>query len=150
MSDQNSSIREQVRSMEQAEFSNQHTKKALEAIAEQVGVEDLSGTKADIVARIYEQFPAPDPSLRENSTIDSPVAFVWQETERLFREAETNEQPKPRRKDVVQHLRDQGVAYHTARTQYQAWYQATDGGVKKLGAIEGLPKKVAEALAAQK
>lgn len=56
---------------------------------------------------------------RGSSTVDGPVARVWEI-------AENNR--NARRKDVVQMAVNAGVAYYTARTQYQAWYTATKGG----------------------
>lgn len=53
------------------------------------------------------------------SSVESPVAFVW----RLAREMKG-----ARRKDVVAAAIAQGIATHTARTQYQAWFQANKAG----------------------
>lgn len=50
---------------------------------------------------------------RGESTVEKPVAVVH----RL-----ADEMPGARRKDVIQAAVDAGVAFYTARTQYQVWF----------------------------
>jgi len=145
------SIRDECKSMSQEEFANAYTKAQLELKASTAGVSDEklneAKTKADIVALIYGQYKFPDPSLRGKSTIDEPVAAMWA----LLNDdlAKNGADGRMRRKDGVAVGQSVGVAYYTARTQYQAWFEATDRGTKPLGAHsdpEGMPRGMARRL----
>lgn len=48
------------------------------------------------------------------SSVDNPVQLVWEIADRMWGE---------RRKDIIAECVRQGVAYNTARTQYQAFYK---------------------------
>lgn len=48
------------------------------------------------------------------SSVDNPVQLVWEIADRLW---------GARRKDIIAECVRQGVAYNTARTQYQAFYK---------------------------
>lgn len=48
------------------------------------------------------------------SIVESPVKRVWEIADSM---------PDARRKDVIAACVDQGVAFYTARTQYQKWKQ---------------------------
>ena len=48
------------------------------------------------------------------STIDNPVQMVWIIADRMWGQ---------RRKDIIAECVKQGIAYNTARTQYQAFYK---------------------------
>lgn len=54
--------------------------------------------------------------ITHKSEIESPVKFVWDTATRMFAE-----NPNTKRKDVLKACEDAGVAYYTARTQYQQW-----------------------------
>ena len=54
--------------------------------------------------------------IRETSSVGSPVALVH---------IIASEMPEAARKDVIAACRAQGVAFGTARTQYQRWRQNT-------------------------
>ena len=54
-------------------------------------------------------------SYRGKSQIAKPVSKVW---------AIASQMPGARRKDVVEAAVAQGIAFYTARTQYQAWHAA--------------------------
>lgn len=56
-----------------------------------------------------------DTPLVRASSIENPCKVVWDMAEKMKGE---------RRKDIVQACVDAGIAYHTARTQYQAWFKA--------------------------
>lgn len=137
------SIRSQVKAATPEEFAKAHSKAELQDTAATVGIaiEDLKGTKAEITALIYAKFPLPDPALRGKSTDASPVCGVWAFAERAFTVARENEGTNPRRKDVVAACVEKGIAFYTARTQYQAWYKRTDAGAIPITAgMDGLPK----------
>ena len=55
------------------------------------------------------------PPIRAYSTVERPVRMVWQIADSM---------PGATRKDVVAAAVEQGVAPNTARTQYQAWFEA--------------------------
>lgn len=146
------SLREQVKTTDIAEFVKAHTKPVLLEIAEGINIdaEKLANakTKQEVADLIYRHFPLPDPSLRGKSNIEDPVAYVWAYAENQFAAYRANpESPKPRRKDVVDQLVLEGVAYYTARTQYQAWFKYSNGGTLAIaGPDEGLPKDLLKLL----
>jgi hypothetical protein len=49
---------------------------------------------------------------RTKSTVANPVQLVW---------ALANSMPRAKRKDIIAACVEQGVAFYTARTQYQLW-----------------------------
>ena len=51
------------------------------------------------------------------STVEGPCALVWNLAEEMVAQG-------ARRKDVIAEAQNRGVAYYTARTQYQAWKAA--------------------------
>jgi uncharacterized protein (DUF779 family) len=51
---------------------------------------------------------------RNASTVESPVKRVW---------AIADSMPDAKRKDVIAACVEQGIAFYTARTQYQKWKQ---------------------------
>ena len=53
-------------------------------------------------------------SLPRESVIDNPVKMVWEIADRMWGE---------RRKDIIAECVRLGIAYNTARTQYQAFYK---------------------------
>lgn len=59
-----------------------------------------------------------DSRLRK-STIESPSKRVWEIADQM-----KAENPNVRRKDVIAACVEQGIAYYTARTQYQLWFKA--------------------------
>lgn len=65
---------------------------------------------------------------KRSSDFEGAVAYVWQRVDAIFTAAKAKGKDKPRRRDVTNQLIVEGVAYHTARTQYQAWHKHTDGG----------------------
>lgn len=136
------SIRELVKSTTDEQIAKDHNKTQLIEMAQTAGVEEPKGTKMELVAAIRGQFPLPDPALRGKSEVDGPVAAVWAHAEIRFISAADAGEPKPRRKDIVDECVQDGIAYYTARTQYQAWYKATDGGDIRLADLSGLPKSV--------
>ncbi len=58
--------------------------------------------------------PATDSKPRNKSTVASPVRQVWAIADSL---------PGAKRKDIVAACVEQGIAFFTARTQYQKWNQ---------------------------
>lgn len=54
------------------------------------------------------------------STIESPSKRVWEIADQM-----KAANPNVRRKDVIAACVEQGIAYYTARTQYQLWFKAS-------------------------
>ncbi len=133
-------IREQVRSQTAEEMIKANTGSVLLDMISVLSITfEGKQTKAQLVDLIRAKFPAPDPALRGKSTAPSPVALVWEIAHNAWAAA-TKEAPV-RRKDVVAACREAGIAYYTARTQYQAYYKFTDKGAAPITVkTEGLPK----------
>ena len=83
--------------------------------------------KADLEAQL-----AALPGHRIRSSVDSPVNAAWEFADRVFAEARENGEDPPRRKDVVAAMQDSGIAYYTARTQFQSWFTHTARGTNLL------------------
>lgn len=66
--------------------------------------------------RLANALMGDDPLKPRFSSIKSPVKRVWHIADAM---------PKASRKEVVAECVRQGVAYGTARTQYQAWFKAS-------------------------
>jgi hypothetical protein len=63
---------------------------------------------------------APRSTAKPNkSAIENPCRFVWEKAEEMHKVEGI------RRKDVLEACVEAGVAYYTARTQYQQWRSAT-------------------------
>jgi hypothetical protein len=141
-------IRERLKKTTEKEFTGAHTKAEMEQMMETMAVaNDLratSKTKADMYQHLVLVAKLPDPKLRGRSKVDSPVARAWQIADEMHAKA-TPEAPA-RRKDVVAAMQEAGITYYTARTQYQAFYKATDKGAKRLGDLsqDELPKFLRE------
>lgn len=135
-------VRKQLRTIAPADFIKAHTLAALVVVANTLEIEIPEGTKTK--QEHYDVIVAganlPDPALRGESTIEAPVATVWTLADVMHSTA--SEEEPARRKDVVAACQEAGVAYYTARTQYQAWYTATDKGRRRLSelSLEELPK----------
>ena len=54
------------------------------------------------------------------STVDGPTKLVWHIADAMLKA-----DPAVRRKDVIEECVRRGIAFYTARTQYQYWHQAT-------------------------
>lgn len=63
--------------------------------------------------------------IRRKSTLDSPVKRCWQ----IFEDAKVQLGPKFCRKLAIDIALKKGIAYYTARTQWQEWRQAGDRDV---------------------
>ena len=63
---------------------------------------------------VPEEVPAPVVKARNASTVESPVKRVW---------AIADSMPEAKRKDVIAACVAEGIAFFTARTQYQKWKQ---------------------------
>lgn len=64
------------------------------------------------------------------STVASPTKLVWHIADQMVKEAAQAGRPPPTRAQVVEQCLAAGIAWNTARTQYQAWSQAVRAGIK--------------------
>lgn len=146
MTDEARQYREQLKELSAEDFLKQNTRDELNAIASEFGVEspESLGNKQEVFDAIVKAADLPNPALRGESTVDDPVAQVWQIADRMWTEA--GDSP-PRRVDCVEAAKDAGIAHYTARTQYQAWFTHTNKGQNLISAgnTEGLPRSVAQA-----
>ena len=134
-------IRKQLRTIPSADFIRAHTKAALVEKASTMEIEiDESGTKTEIYEAIVAGANLPDPALRGKSTAESPVAAVWELCDAQV--AAQSDAGRAKRSEVVAMAQEAGIAYYTARTQFQAWFTATDKGTRRLSDLnlEELPK----------
>lgn len=147
MSEQSTAVREELKSLSKDDFLKKYSRKDLNAIAGELGVEEPSklGNKDEVFDAIVKAADLPDPTLRGNSTVEAPVAQVWAIADKMFADARKAKADKPRRKDVIEACMAAGIAFYTARTQYQLWYSHTSKGEKLIadGNTDGLPKSVA-------
>lgn len=60
--------------------------------------------------------PAPVVKERQASTVEKPTRKVWEIADSM---------PGAKRKDIIAACVEQGIAFFTARTQYQKWMQAS-------------------------
>ncbi len=85
---------------------------ALEAMEQER--DEAQNTDAPADEPQQEEAPAPVVKARNASTVESPVKRVW---------AIADSMPDAKRKDVIAACVEEGIAFFTARTQYQKWKQ---------------------------
>ncbi len=142
-------IRTTIRELTQEQYLKTYKAQDLRGQCDELGVDHSEvKSKADIYALIVKDIGVPDPALRGASSADDPVATVWTIADSMFARARADadeggeEYVAPRRKDVIATCQKAGVAFYTARTQYQSWFTATDRGANRLAdmAPADLPK----------
>ena len=134
-------IRKQLRTIPSDDFIRAHTKAALVEKASAMEIEiDAGGTKTEIYEAIVAGANLPDPALRGKSTAEAPVAAVGELCDTVVAGAAPEDRAK--RSEVVALAQEEGIAYYTARTQFQAWFTATDKGTRRLSdlSLDELPK----------
>lgn len=65
------------------------------------------------------------PEIKRRSDIARPTKAVWHIADEMFAA-----NPQVRRKDVIAECVRRGIAFYTARTQYQQWLAAKKGTIK--------------------
>lgn len=65
------------------------------------------------------------PEIKRKSDIERPTKAVWHIADEMF-----TANPQVRRKDVIAECVYRGIAFYTARTQYQQWLAAKKGTIK--------------------
>lgn len=63
--------------------------------------------------------------ITNHSTIERPTKTVWHIADEMFAA-----NPQVRRKDVIAECVNRGIAFYTARTQYQQWLATKNGTAK--------------------
>ncbi|EPO7782775.1 hypothetical protein ACIUZC_21995 [Pseudomonas aeruginosa] len=78
--------------------------------------EEIQEAAPEVQAAEVQQEEATTPVVkaRNASTVESPVKRVW---------AIADSMPDAKRKDVIAACVEEGIAFFTARTQYQKWKQ---------------------------
>lgn len=64
-----------------------------------------------------------DPARPRISTTELPTKKVWHVADEMMAAAKAAGQPAPKRKAVIEECVRRGIAYGTARTQYQHWFK---------------------------
>lgn len=80
----------------------------------------------EVEVQVEEKQAATTIEHKEKSEVKSPCALVWEIAEEQ-RDISMVEGTKLSRKAVIEKCVAAGVAYNTARTQYQLWYQSRLG-----------------------
>jgi len=137
--------RNNLKELTKEAFLKEYTRSDMEAIAELEGVEDpgSAANKGELYDWILEAADMPDPALRGVSDVDAPCNLTWEIADKMWLEARDEGRDPPRRKDVITACRNAGIAYYTARTQYQSWFTHTNRGQKLIadGNTDGVPMR---------
>lgn len=92
------------------------------------------GEFGDEIVRVKKPVKAPGTKssieMVDKSTIERPTKYVWHVADEMFNTAQEQGDDQPRRKEVIEECVRRGVAYNTARTQYQQWWQCRNGNLK--------------------
>ena len=139
------------------DLKKQFKKADLLSAAQDLEIELGSDTTAiGICEALVAGLPKPEPvaelpvaktpkAIKRRSDIEDPVEYVWMRCDQIAAAAQADGASLPRRKDVTELLVLEGVAYHTARTQYQLWYAHTSKGTRLVA--NGNPRIVKRAKA---
>jgi len=129
-------VREQLKTISEDEFIRANTKVVLEEKAAILGADVTNAsTKKDIYDAMVAAANLPDPSLRGKSLNETPVAAVWDIADLMIAQPRAKGIAPARRKDVIEAAQNMGVAFYTARTQYQTWFTVSGRGTRTLAEI---------------
>lgn len=93
-------------------------KQADEQLAEQLNEEAAQAIEAPAKGKAK-------PEVKHKSDIERPTKTVWHIADEMFAA-----NPQVRRKDVIAECVRRGIAFYTARTQYQQWLATKNGTAK--------------------
>ena len=88
----------------------------------------LVEVEVEVEIEVEEKKEAVENEYKEKSEVKNPCALVWEIAEEARDYALVNE-TKLSRKAVIEKCVKAGVAYNTARTQYQLWHQSRMGSL---------------------
>jgi len=91
---------------------------AKEAAPEKVDETSVEPTKEEATSK-EKQSTKKEVVMLRKSIIESPSKRVWEIADQM-----KAANPNVRRKDVIAACVEKGIAYYTARTQYQLWFKA--------------------------
>lgn len=92
------------------------------AMAEEMTKEELNAARDAAEAPAPAEAPKKSGYIHEISSLEKPTKKVWHIADSM---------PGAARKDVIEACRRAGIAYGTARTQYQEWKRANAASAKK-------------------
>lgn len=93
-------------------------KQADEQLAEQLNEEAAQAIEAPAKGKAK-------PEVKHKSDIERPTKTVWHIADEM-----SAANPQVRRKDVIAECVNRGIAFYTARTQYQQWLATKNGTAK--------------------
>ena len=93
-------------------------KQADEQLAEQLNKEAAQAIEAPAKGKAK-------PEVKHKSDIERPTKTVWHIADEM-----STANPQVRRKDVIAECVNRGIAFYTARTQYQQWLSVKKGSAK--------------------
>ena len=93
-------------------------KQADEQLAEQLNEEAAQAIEAPAKGKAK-------PEVKHKSDIERPTKTVWHIADEM-----STANPQVRRKDVIAECVNRGIAFYTARTQYQQWLSVKKGSAK--------------------
>lgn len=115
---------EELRTAEEVEEPVEESIEAeMEQQADEQGAEQLNEEAAQAI-----EAPAKGkakPEVKHKSDIARPTKAVWHIADEMFAA-----NPQVRRKDVIAECVRRGIAFYTARTQYQQWLATKNGTAK--------------------
>lgn len=118
---------ELVEELRAAEEVEEPVEESIEAEMEEQADEQLAEQLNEEAAQAIEA-PAKGkakPEVKHKSDIERPTKTVWHIADEM---SATN--PQVRRKDVIAECVRRGIAFYTARTQYQQWLATKNGTAK--------------------
>lgn len=68
-------------------------------------------------------------AIKRQSDIERPTKAVWHIADEMYDSAVAKGEEPPKRKVVIQRCVESGIAFYTARTQYQQWLTAKKASV---------------------
>lgn len=124
---------------DRAAFLKDHGKSLPEAVREELKA-TVDSTKGKKAAKKAKEPKAPKTNAapadrRQSSDIESPVKRVWAIADKFLKEV-GGDLSKMVRKVVLKACDDEGIAFYTARTQYQRWFTAQKESAANLAAAK--------------
>lgn len=121
---------ELVEELRAAEEVEEPVEESIEAEVEQQADEQWAQQMCEEVVRAIEaqiksKSKKAKPEVKHKSDIERPTKTVWHIADEM-----SAANPQVRRKDVIAECVRRGIAFYTARTQYQQWLATKNGTAK--------------------